>query len=585
MKLAEALEIGRRARAATGEPLPVLLACGFTPLHLATFLQAHLQRRRPTRPVQLITGLFGDLAGTLETHAAPVEAAVAVVEWSDLDPRLGVRGTGAWGPSALPDVIASVERAAGRLRAALERRTAQAPIALALPTLPLAPLGHMPGGRASAFEADLDAVVQALGAWAARHPRIALVRARRLDALSPPGERLDVGGEVRNGFPYRVPHADTVADLLAELVAPAQPKKGLITDLDDTLWGGILGEVGSAGVRWDLAGGLHMHGALQQCVAALAESGVLIAVASKNDPERVDEALRRADLRLPRDRIFPVEAGWGPKSAAVAKILHAWNVSAGDVVFVDDSAMELAEVAAAHPGLECVRFPVDDPAAAWHLLERLRDLFGRPRLSAEDGLRLASLRERAAVTAPAAGTDGFEAFLAGAEARLTLDDTPDADDPRALELVNKTNQWNLNGRRFSESQWRRLLAEPGAFLLRVAYEDRFGPLGTVAVLAGRAAADAVHLTVWVMSCRAFSRRIEHQALRHVFRRFGAEEVTLEYEKTDRNEPLREFLAGLPGSSLAGAGARVRRAALEAACPPLHHTLIEKHPAGASKGVA
>jgi len=582
VKLVEALEIGRRARAATGEPLPVLLACGFTPLHVATFLGAHLQRRRPTRPVQLFTGLFGDLAGTLETHGTPVEAAVAVVEWSDLDPRLGVRGTGAWGPSALPDVIASVERAAGRLRAALERRAAQAPVALALPTLPLPPLGHTPGGRASAFEDDLDAAIQALGAWAVRHPRIALVRARRLDALSPPGERLDVAAEVRTGFPYRLSHADALAELLAALVAPADPKKGLITDLDDTLWRGMLGEVGSAGVRWELAGAVHMHGAFQQCLAALAESGVLVAIASKNDPGRVDEALRRADLRVPRERIFPVEAGWGPKSAAVTTILHAWNVGAGDVVFVDDSAMELAEVAAAHPGLECVRFPVEDPGAAWALLERLRDLFGRPHLSAEDGLRLASLRERAATPAPAAGTDGFETFLAEVQARLTLDDTPDADDPRALELVNKTNQWTLNGRRFSEAQWRRLLAEPGAFLLRVAYEDRFGPLGTIAVLAGKASPDGLHVAVWVMSCRAFSRRIEHQALRHLFRRFGAAELTLDYERTDRNGPLQEFLAGLPGWRSAPAGTCLRRADLEAACPPLHHAVVATGPAEAGK---
>jgi FkbH-like protein len=392
--------------------------------------------------------------------------------------------------------------------------------------------------------------------------------------MSPPGARLDVVAEVRAGFPYRLPHADAVGGLLAALVEGPAPKKGLITDLDDTLWAGLLGEAGVAGVTWDLAAGGHLHAVYQRLLAALAESGVLVAVASKNDQALVEDALRRPDLLLARDRVHPVHAGWGAKSEAVDRILRAWNIAADSVVFVDDTPMELAEVATAHPGITPVAFPKDDPAAAWAILERLRDLFGKTAISDEDRLRLASLRDRGLAEPPVDGGAGVEAFLASAAAVVTLDGRLAPDDPRGLELVNKTNQFTLNGRRYTDAQWRALLARPGAFLLRVSYEDRFGPLGKIAIVAGRAAGGTVTVDAWVMSCRAFSRRVEHQCLRHLFARFGADEIRLDYEKTERNGPLQELLAGLLGTSLPGADLVLTRAAFEAACPVLSHSIRE-----------
>jgi FkbH-like protein len=574
MKLIEALDIVKRGRTAPDEPLTVLLACGFQPLHLATFLGAHLQQQFPRRPIALRTGLYGDLAGTLERGHDSLDGAAVVVEWSDLDARLGVRGLGGWAPSALPDIIASARRAAGRLRAAMERRATQCPLALCPPTLPLPPVAYTPGTHASEFEIELDAIVADLVGAAIRHPRIRVVRRQRLDALSPPAARLDVAGELRAGFPYRMAHADAVGALLATLVAGPRPKKGLITDLDDTVWRGLLGEVGVTGVTWDLAAEGHVHALYQQLLAALAESGILVAVASKNDPELVDEALRRPDLLVARDRIHPVHAGWGAKSEAVGRILRAWNIAADSVVFVDDTPMELAEVEAAHPGLECVRFPKDDAAAVWALLERLRDVFGKGAISDEDRLRLASLRDSGLAEAPAEGSAGFEDFLAGAAALVTLDTRVDPDDPRAIELVNKTNQFNLNGRRYTERQWRDLLTRPGAFLLRVSYQDRFGPLGKIAILAGRAEGHVVSVDAWVMSCRAFSRRVEHQCLRHLFARFGASQIRFDYAKTERNGPLQEFFATLLGSSLPGASLVLTRDEFTAACPVLSHEIRE-----------
>ena len=106
-------------------------------------------------------------------------------------------------------------------------------------------------------------------------------------------------------FPYRLPHASALAELLARAVVPCPPKKGLITDLDDTLSPGILGDVGPAGISWDLDHHSQVHALYQQMLASLAESGVLLAVASKNDPGNVAEAFAREPLDELKSRFFP----------------------------------------------------------------------------------------------------------------------------------------------------------------------------------------------------------------------------------------------------------------------------------------
>ncbi|HPD13613.1 MAG TPA: HAD-IIIC family phosphatase [Planctomycetota bacterium] len=571
MKLLEALQALKKAPA-DGEPFVVALACGFEPLHLETFLAAHLQRAMPARRVAVRAGLYGDLAGNVArlAHAGAAAAAVAI-EWADLDPRLGLRNRGGWDPAGLPHVLESVRMRLSQIEAALSD-AALPPVALCLPTLPLPPADCVPGWQAGHLALELHALVAGIAARVARGG-VRVVDAQRLAEVSPPAQRLDVRAELRSGFPYALPHASAVAELFARLLCPPAPKKGLITDLDDTLWRGILGEAGVAGVAWDLDHHSQTHALYQQLLHSLAAAGVLLAVASKNDPDLVEQALAREDLLLPRDCLFPVEANWGQKSASVARILRQWNIGADSVVFVDDSPMELAEVKAAHPGVECVLYPTEDDAAAVALLSRLRDLFGKETITEEDGLRLASLRRHAAISDLAFRVSDLNDFLRQAEAELAVDFRKEPSDPRALELVNKTNQFNLNGVRLTEGEWRARLVRPGAFLLVAGYRDKYGPLGKIAAVAGRAEEGVLRIETWVMSCRAFGRRIEHGCLAALFERFGAAEAIFDFQPTPRNGPLQAFLGELLGAP-PGPAARLTRERFAQACPPLFHRVRE-----------
>jgi FkbH-like protein len=359
------------------------------------------------------------------------------------------------------------------------------------------------------------------------------------------GERLDVKSELLAGFPYNLRHADAMAAMFARLISDHSPKKGLITDLDDTLWKGIVGEVGADTIGWTLDRQAQIHGLYQQLLASLAAAGVLIAAATKNDPEVVDAAFARQDLVLTKDDLFPIEANWEPKSRSVARILHTWNVNADSVVFVDDSAAELAEVAHAHPGIRCCHFPVGDSQAAYRLLEEIRDVFGKRSLLGEDRLRASSLR-RNADPAPSPPLPSGGDFLASANPELTAEYCESIVDPRALELINKTNQFNLNGKRHTLASLSRLLQSPGGFIMVVSYRDKYGPLGKIAALCGTCLDDAVHIDTWVMSCRAFSRRIEYWCVAELFKRFPGDCISLDFRATERNSPLQGFLTDVLG---------------------------------------
>ena len=573
MTFTEALTILKGKQETHWQPFRVVLACGFTPLHLQTFLGAYLRQNLPQHRIEITTGLYGDLAGTLSKWDDPnLQAAAVIIEWPDLDPRLGYRSLGGWGLKDVADIESNIRQSLGRLRASFDRAPRQCRMALCLPTLPLPPLFHTTGWQASDAEARLQAAVYEFAAWAASHENVRLVNSQRLAQVSSPGESLDFKTDLLAGLPYTLKHAGQVAYFLANLIQPPPPKKGLITDLDDTLWKGIVGEVGAGNVSWDLASHSQLHGIYQQLLSSLAGQGVLIAVASKNDPPAVDHAFARQDILLNRDSIFPLEVHWMEKSGSVTRILEQWNIGADSVVFIDDSPMELAEVHAVHPDVECLLFPKNDYAAAYRLFRDLRDRFGKPQVREEDTLRLASLRQTAVLQQSAGGaSETTEALLAAAGAVLTIDIAPSPEDGRVLELVNKTNQFNLNGVRYTEVDWHNQRSTPGAIVVAVSYRDKFGPLGKIAVVKARQTGVCLIVDTWVMSCRAFSRRIEYQILQILFDRLGVRQISFEFIPTSKNGPIRAYFSSLLGVE-PEAPFQMSHEAFKAKCPPLYHQI-------------
>jgi FkbH-like protein len=566
------------------EPLPedaplrrVFLASSFTPLHLKTFLAARLRSLNPGHRVQIKTGTFGDLPGSLERlQSADFDALAIVIEWQDLDARLGIRSLGGWRSSDLPDILESVSQRCSHLERAITRISPSIPACVCMPTLPLPPLFSTCTHQAGVHELQLRHLVASIATTLSKEPGIRIVNAQRLDELSPSSLRFDVKSEITTAFPYKLAHASIVAELLAALVDHPNAMKGLITDLDDTLWAGILGEVGVQGISWDLDHRSHMHGLYQQFLASLGSVGILIGVASKNDPDLVEQAFNREDLLLPKDSVFPFEVRWSRKSESIQSILKIWNISSSSVVFIDDSPMEAAEVSAAFPDMRCIVFPNRDYPAIWELVNRLRDMFGKTAISEEDKIRLRSIRN-AGPSRESGDVIGssMDDFLQNANSSIRFAFCKNGSDARALELINKTNQFNLNGRRFYESAWMNYLKDPPHFILTATYEDKYGPLGKIAVLMGSADGRTLLIDAWVMSCRAFSRRIEHQVVKYLFEQFDVDAIAFDYRSTDRNGPVREFFTQFLGDHLTQR-LRLSRTSFFEKTPPLFHRVEEEN---------
>jgi FkbH-like protein len=548
MRLIDALGVLKRPVEDAAPDFRVFLACGFTPLHLQTFLGAQLRKQLPSHRIEIKTGLFGGLIENIERlNSAGLDALAVVIEWGDLDPRLGIRNLGGWRTGKLPDIVETAIKSAVRLQENLLCLSRDIPTVVCLPTLPLPPMFSTRLDQSAVLEAQLRQAVTSFGVALSNQPGIRIVNEQFLDEISTLEGRFDVKSEITTGFPYTVPHASMLGTVLGRLIQNKSPKKGLITDLDDTLWAGILGEDGVNGISWDLDHRTHMHGLYQQFVASLASAGVLVGIASKNDRAMVEQAFDRDDLHITRSDIFPFEVNWSRKSESVQRILDAWNVNADSVVFVDDTSMEVAEVKTVFPELECHVFPKGDYQGIWNLLKHLRAAFGKTSLTEDDLLRLSSIRNSSVWrNANQSSTGASDEFLKDAESSIVFSCVRESGDVRAFELVNKTNQFNLNGRRYGESEWRRFLNDSSSIILTASYQDKYGPLGQIAVILAKMDDHKLVVSTWVMSCRAFSRRIEHQCLRYLFERLKLDEIVFDFEKTPRNAPLQDFFSELMG---------------------------------------
>jgi FkbH-like protein len=541
VKLREAL-LGAKSPA-VGPVYRLHLCCGFEPLHLGTFLKAHLRARlapedgSPGRSAEVLTGLFGELRGNID-RAIATEAALplaVVVDWADIDPRLGLREGYLLKTDIEVSILAEAVTRLTQLELILTSGASGRRIVMALPSSPLPP--WLPGlpEQASATELQLRALLYGLAARCA---------AAGIRVASPvPGPAYDIRAHLSSGFPLQNAYADSIAAALAALLLPGTPKKGLVTDLDNTVWRGIVGEDGPENVHWALEQNARVHGLYQQFLAGLHAQGTLLGIASKNDPGPVSEALARPGFLFPTSALFPVEANWGPKSESIRRIAARWNIGLDAIVFVDDSPFELAEVQQSLPAVECHLFSASDPVAVLELINTLRARFARDRITDEDRLRAASLRQSAELVDAAKDSDP-ETLLSALDARIKVAFSRDPLDPRALELLNKTNQFNLNGERWEESGFQRFLATPGSLLCVASYEDRFGPLGKIAVAAGSMDNKNLRLTSWVLSCRAFSRRIEFAMLEALFAHTGVDAIEMVWKTTPKNNATRDALSVL-----------------------------------------
>ena len=326
------------------------------------------------------------------------------------------------------------------------------------------------------------------------------------------------------------------------LPVTGRTRKAVVVDLDNTLWGGVIGEDGIDGIKIgrEYPGAAFL--ALQRALLDLHRRGVILAIASKNDERDALDVLDRHPGNLLRREHFAAhEIGWNPKPESLRRIAAELNIGLDSLVFVDDNPAEREAVRRELPQVLVVELPQDPMQYAASL--RALPCLERVRVSSEDrdrGRQYAEQRSRAAYKTSAATLEDYYRSL---EMIVEIAPLGDANRARISQLTQKTNQFNLSTRRYDEAALAALAAEDATRVYGCSVRDRFGDNGLVGVVIVRDRSPAFEIDTLLLSCRVIGRTIETAMLSYVAtqaRRAGARSLRGWFVPTAKNEPAADF---------------------------------------------
>ncbi len=318
--------------------------------------------------------------------------------------------------------------------------------------------------------------------------------------------------------------------------------KCVVLDLDNTLWGGVIGDDGLDGIRLTLHGDGEAFYRFQLFLRELLKRGILLCVCSKND---LANALlpfeKHPDMLLKRSDITCFVANWNDKAENLRQIRETLNIGFDSMVFLDDNPFERNVVRELVPGVIVPELP-EDPADYVRAISEL-NLFETTSFSAEDTQRSELYRLEAERREAQAGFASIEEFLASLNMEMTLARFDTYHLPRIAQLLQRSNQFNLTTQRRSEAECAALMKNDAFLPLYATLSDRLGDHGLISVVILEQVPGELAIRDWLMSCRVLKRGVEQTIMNEVFdhaRRIGATYVTGEYRATPKNAMVKEF---------------------------------------------
>jgi FkbH-like protein len=339
------------------------------------------------------------------------------------------------------------------------------------------------------------------------------------------------------------------ADVIARTIASAlgKARKCLVLDLDDTLWGGVIGDDGLEGIEIGQGSATGEAFLAVQCIALeLRGRGIMLAVSSKNEDEAARLPFREhAEMLLREDHIAVFQANWTDKAANLRAIAKTLNIGVESLVLLDDNPAERMRVRQQMPLVAVPELP-DDPAYFPRVLAAA-GYFEAVSVSAEDRQRAhfyeANKLRAAAVTA----TGDLASYLESLEMVCTIRTVDAMSRTRVAQLINKSNQYNLTTRRYSEVEVAAAEADPARHVVQIRLVDRFGDNGIISVIIADKKTDRWEIDTWLMSCRVLGRRVEEAALAHLASaatREGASQIVGRYIPSSKNRMVADHYAKL-----------------------------------------
>ena len=322
-------------------------------------------------------------------------------------------------------------------------------------------------------------------------------------------------------------------------------KKCLVLDLDNTLWGGTVGDLGFNGVELgNTSASGEAYLAFCKYIKSLKDRGILIAVNSKNDPENVREVFdRHPEMPLAITDFSSFICNWNSKSANLLTISKELNIGLDSIVMIDDSAFECAQIRSAAPEVEVVELSNADPSDFIRILEG-KNFFDQLSLTQEDLSRTESLTVSREINSIKSSPDDMNDFLESLEMKATFYEPTSDDLPRLEQLLLKTNQFNLTGQRFSKFEIEDFIKTEEKFCYCCIMEDKHTYHGIVSCVLGRVDGEILEIENWVMSCRVFSRTLEEFIVGKLLNNSSGDKVLgvrAKFQQTSKNKILNEIL--------------------------------------------
>ena len=329
------------------------------------------------------------------------------------------------------------------------------------------------------------------------------------------------------------------ADVVARTIAAARgrARKCLVLDLDNTLWGGVVGDDGLTGIELGQGSATgEAFLAVQRMALELRARGIVLAVCSKNDDDVARGPFREhPDMLLREDHIAVFQANWTDKAANLRAIAQTLNIGVDALVFLDDNPAERMQVRRELPLVAVPELP-DDPAFYPRMLAAA-GYFEALALSEEDRQRASYYQANAERAAALAATDNMDGYLASLEMVCTIAPVDQLSRARVSQLINKSNQFNLTSRRYSENEVLEAEHDPKRHIAQIRLADRFGDNGIISVLIAEKSTTSWRIDTWLMSCRVLGRRVQEAALAHLVaaaKADGAGQIIGRYVPSSKN---------------------------------------------------
>lgn len=342
-------------------------------------------------------------------------------------------------------------------------------------------------------------------------------------------------------FPFSDELIPLYADHVGRAVAAIRGKSGkvLILDLDNTVWGGVIGDDGLEGIQiaqGDARGEAHL--AVQRLALDLRQRGIVLAVSSKNTDEAAREPFEKhPEMLLKLEHIAVFQANWNDKATNIQAIAEELSLGLDSMVFLDDNPVERGLVRELLPQVAVPELP-DDPAYYARTLAA-GGYFEAVTFAVEDLKRAEFYQDNAKRASLQKQVGGLDAYLASLDMTITFQPFDATGRARIVQLINKSNQYNLTTRRYTDPEITEAENDSEVFTLQVRLVDAFGDNGMISVVICRPGrACEWEIDTWLMSCRVLGRRVEHMVLREILdhaRVAGVQRLTGTYIPTDRNK--------------------------------------------------